>query len=92
MEMKLENHFFFMLEKEPQATEGAESKEVSLYDEINPAIEKIREYMTSGVSAEDIELTKVSIKEKGMEAKVVPWSTIAEELVKKSIGDKEVKE
>ena len=81
MEMKIEKLFFFMLEKKPQG--GEKSKEVFLYNEMNPAIEKIREYMTSGVSAEDIELTKVSIKEKGMEAKVVSWSTIAEALVKK---------
>jgi uncharacterized protein YoaH (UPF0181 family) len=80
--MKLEKLFFFMLEKEPQKTEKA--KEVYLYDEMEPAVEKIREYMTGGVSAEDIELTKVSIKEEGMKAEVAAWSTIAEALVKKS--------
>lgn len=83
MEMKLENLFFFMLEKEPQA--GGKTKEVFLYDEMAPAIEKIREYMTGEISAEDIELTKISIKEEGMKAEVVSWSTIAEALVKKSI-------
>ena len=82
MEMKLEKLFFFMLEKEPQASE--KNKQVILYDEMDPAVEKIREYMSSGIPAEDIELTKVSIKEEGMKAQVVSWSIIAEALVKKS--------
>ena len=82
MEMKLEKLFFLMLEKQPQT--GEKTKEVILYDSMDPAVEKIKKYMTSGVSAEDIELTKVRIKEKGMEAKVVSWSTLAEALVKKS--------
>jgi hypothetical protein len=82
MEMKVENLYFFMLEKEPQAKE--KSKEVFLYNEMLSAIEKIRVYMTGGVSAENLELTKVTIKEDGMKAEVVAWSTIAEALLKKA--------
>lgn len=51
---------------------------------MDPSVEKIREYMAGGVPAESIELTKISIKEDGMKAEVVAWSTIAEALVKKS--------
>jgi len=80
MEMKVEK-VFYMLEKKPEGDK--ETKEVFLYNEIAPAIEKISKYMTSGVSAEDIELTEISIEEKGMKAKVISWSTIAEALVKK---------
>ena len=82
MEMKVENLYFFMLEKEPQPKE--KSKEVFLYDEMAPAVEKIRGYLAAGVSAEDLELTKISIKEEGMKAEVVAWSTIAEALLKKT--------
>lgn len=82
MEMKVENLYFFMLEKKPQPKE--KSKEVFLYNEMPPAVEKIRGYMTSGVSAENLELTKVTIKEDGMKAEVVAWSTIAEALLKKA--------
>ena len=80
MEMKVEN-VFYMLEKRPKGSK--EGKEVFLYNEMVPAIEKISKYMASGVSSEDIELTEISIKEEGMKAKVVSWSTIAEALVKK---------
>ena len=82
MEMKVENLYFFMLEKEPQAKE--KSKEVFLYNEVPPAVEKIRVYMTGGASAENLELTKISIKEEGLKAEVVAWSTIAEVLLKKT--------
>lgn len=82
MEMKVENLYFFMLEKKPQQKE--KSKEVFLYNEMPPAVEKIRGYMTGGVSAENLELTKISIKEEGMKAEVVAWSTIAETLLKKT--------
>lgn len=82
MEMKLEKLFFFMLERDPQKAE--KTKEVCLYDEMAPAVEKIRGYMTSRVSAEDLELTKISIKDEGMKAEVVAWSAIAEALLKKT--------
>lgn len=82
MEMKIEK-IFYMLEKKPK--QGENSKEVLLYDEMAGAVEKISEYMTSGVSAEDIELTEISIEEEPMKMRVVSWSTIAEALVKKLI-------
>lgn len=80
MEMKVEK-VFYMLEKRPKGSK--EGKEVFLYNEMTPAIEKISKYMISGVSTEDIELTEISIKEEGMKAQVISWSTIAEALVKK---------
>lgn len=80
MEMKVEK-VFYMLEKKPKGSK--EGKEVFLYNEMAPAIEKISKYMTGGVSTENIELTEISIQEEGMKAKVISWSTIAEALVKK---------
>lgn len=80
MEMKVEK-VFYMLEKKPKGSK--EGKEVFLYNEMAPAIEKISKYMASGVSTEDIELTKISIEEEGMKARVISWSIIAEQLVKK---------
>jgi len=80
MEMKVEKTFY-MLERKPKGSK--EGKEVFLYNEMAPAIEKIGKYMTGGVSTEDIELTEISIQEEGMKARVVSWSAIAEALVKK---------
>jgi len=82
MEMKVEK-VFYMLEKKPKKGEKETRKEIFLYDETAGAIEKISKYMISGVPAEDIELTEVSIEEEGMKARVVSWSAIAEALVKK---------
>jgi hypothetical protein len=82
MEMKLNKLFFYMLQKEPQKTE--KEKEVYLYDEMDLGIEKLREYMASGVPAESIELAKLTLTQDGLKAEVVAWSTIAEALVKKS--------
>lgn len=82
MEMKVEN-IFYMLEKELQEDEKESKKEIFLYDERDEAVDKISEYMTSGVSSENIELTEISITKEGMKMKVVSWSTIAETLVQK---------
>ena len=82
MEMKVEN-IFYMLEKKPQEDEKESKKEIFLYDVKDEAVAKISEYMTSGVSSADIELTEISIEEEPMKMRVVSWSTIAEALVKK---------
>lgn len=77
LEMKVDKSFY-MLEKNSE-----EVKEVFLYDDMAEAVEKISQYMKSGVSAGDIELTEINIEKEEMEARVVAWSNIAEELVKK---------
>jgi hypothetical protein len=78
MEMRVEKSFY-MLEKK----DGEGEKEVFLYDNIVEAVEKISNYMRSGVAADNIELTEINIEKKEMEARVVAWSKIAEELVKR---------
>jgi tryptophanyl-tRNA synthetase len=69
--MKIEKSFY-MLEKMPKKSDK-DTKEIFLYDEITEAVEKISVYMTTGTSADDIELTEVSIEEEGIKAKVIPW-------------------
>ena len=57
-------------------------EEVWLFDNLSEAIRRVREYLESGTSAEQIELTDIAVK-KEIEARMVPWARIAEELVAK---------
>jgi len=82
MEMKIEK-IFYMLEKKSQEDEKESKKEIFLYDVKDEAVAKISEYMTSGVSSADIELTEINVEEEPIKMIVASWSTIAEALVKK---------
>jgi hypothetical protein len=55
---------------------------ITLHDEMNSPIKKIKDYLEKGTNPEDIELITVEIKEDKFEIKGVPWSTIALGLVK----------
>jgi len=77
MELEVKGNKFFMLTKK-----GTKGKEIRLYDEMKAPINKIREYMAKGTIAEDMELLSIEVKEERFEIRVIPWSTIASELIK----------
>ena len=81
MEMKVGKAFYMLYKKSQGKEKGAD---VFLYDDMFPAIEKIREYIIKGSSSELIQLTEISITDEGMKALAVPWNKITEILVKKS--------
>lgn len=56
--------------------------ESRVYDEMNPAIAKIKSSLKQGVTSEDIELLSIEIKEEKFEIKTIPWSVIATQLIK----------
>jgi len=71
-----ENKFFMLIEKQ-----GSE-KDIRIYDEINPAITKVKKFLKSGITSENIELLSIEIKEEKFEIKTIPWNVIATHIIK----------
>jgi len=71
-----ENKFFMLVEKT-----GSKSI-IRIYDEMKPAITKVKESIKGGTSSENIELLSVEVKQDKFEIKTIPWNFIATELVK----------
>jgi len=73
-----ENKFFMLIEKQ------GSKKDIRIYDEMNPAITKVKKSLKSGVTSENIELLSIEIKEEKFEIKTIPWNVIATYLIKES--------
>ena len=73
-----DNKFFMLMEKQ------GSKKEIRVYDEINPAIDKVKMSLKEGASSENIELLSIEIREERFEIKTIPWHVIATQLVKES--------
>ena len=77
MEMKIEKSFYMLEIKGKERT-------ITLYDKMDEAVGKISEYLKKGTHADQIELTEIDVEEKELRATGVPWSMIAEKLVKQA--------
>lgn len=73
-----ENRFFMLME-----THGSK-KDIRVYDEMEPAIAKIKKSLKGGVTSENIELLSVEIKGEKFEIKTIPWNIIATYLIKEN--------
>ncbi len=73
--MVKENKFYMLMEKAPK-------NEIRIYDEMKPAIAKIKSSLKSGVKSENIELLSVEVKGEKFEIKTISWDFIATELIK----------
>lgn len=73
--MKIQKSFY-MLERK------GKERSITLYNEMDDAIKKISEYLKGGATADQIELSEINVEEEEMKVTVVPWSKIAEKLVK----------
>lgn len=71
-----ENKFFMLIEKE------GSKKEIRIYDEMKPAISKVKEALKSGKKSENVELLSIEIEEEKFEIKTIPWNVIATHLIK----------
>lgn len=71
-----ENKFFMLME-----TQGSK-KEIRIYDDVNPAIAKVKKSLKLGVTSENIELLSIEIKGEKFEIKTIPWNVIATHLIK----------
>lgn len=61
-----------------------DEEKLTLHNEIDSSIKRIRNSLKSGIKPDNIELMSIEIKEENFEIKGVPWSVIAAELVKES--------
>lgn len=71
-----DNKFFMLLEKQ------ASKSEIRIYDEMRPAISKVKNALKGGMKSENIELLSIEIKGDKFEIKAIPWDFIATELIK----------
>ena len=71
-----ENKFYMLTEKQ-----GGKS-EIRLYDEIKPAIVRIKASLKSGAKSENVELLSIEVKGEKFEIKTISWDYIAMELIK----------
>jgi len=71
-----ENKFVMLIEKQ------GSKKDIRIYDEIKPAITKIKDSIKGGVNSENIELLTIEIKQDKFEIKTISWNFIAMEIVK----------
>jgi len=70
-----ENKFYMLIEKPPK-------NEIRIYDEMKPAITKIKGSLKSGVKSDNIELLIIEVKGEKFEIKTIAWDFIATELIK----------
>lgn len=71
-----ENKFFMLIEKQ------GSKKEIRIYDEMKPAIAKIKKSLKGGTKSENVELLSIEVKGDKFEIKTIPWDFIATELIK----------
>lgn len=77
MEMLVrDNKFFMLLEKQ------ASKSEIRIYDEMKPAISRVKDALKSDMKSENIELLSIEVKGEKFEIKTTPWDFIATELIK----------
>jgi uncharacterized protein YjhX (UPF0386 family) len=76
-ELEIEGDTFYVL-----VVKQAKGKKITIHNDMDSPIQKVKDYLKTGTSPEDIDLMTVNIKEEKFEIKSVPWSIIAVGLVK----------
>lgn len=56
--------------------------ELRLYDEMKPAITKVKTSLKGGTKSENIELLSIEVKGEKFEIKTISWDFIATEMIK----------
>jgi hypothetical protein len=70
-----ENKFYMLIEKTSKS-------EIRLYDEMKPAIARVKSSLKASAKSESIELLSIEVKGEKFEIKTIPWDFIATELIK----------
>jgi len=71
-----ENKFYMLIEKQ------SGKNEMRLYDEMKPAILRVKGALKSGAKSENVELLSIEVKGEKFEIKTISWDFIAMELIK----------
>ena len=80
-ELKVEENKFYILIKNPEEENEEDSKDITLYSEVQASITRIKDYLKSGIDVDNIELMTVTIMDEALEAESVPWNKIAVALI-----------
>lgn len=78
-ELEVKENTFYVL-----TVKQGESKMITLHNDTDSPIGKIKEYLKAGASPDDIEFMTVEIKEENFKIKGVLWSEIAVKLIKEA--------
>ena len=70
-----ESKFYMLIEKTSKS-------EIRLYDEMKPAITKVKSSLKGGTKSENIELLSIEVKGDKFEIKTISWDFIATEIIK----------
>ena len=62
--------------------EKGSKNEIRVYDEMKPAIAKVKSSLKGGTKSESIELLSIEVKSDKFEIKTIPWNVVAMELVR----------
>lgn len=76
-ELELKENTFYVL-----TVKKEKGKKITLYNDMDSPISRVKEYLKDKKSPDDIELMAVEIKEDKFEIKSIPWSMIAVGLIK----------
>ena len=78
-ELEVKENTFYVL-----TVKQGESKMITLHNDMDSPILKVKEHLKSGASPNDIDLMTVEIEEENFRIKGVPWSEIAVKLIKEA--------
>lgn len=76
-ELEVKENIFYVL-----SVKQEKERRITLYNDMDSPVLRVKEYIKGGTNPEDIELMVVDVKEEKFEIKSVPWSMIAVRLIK----------
>lgn len=78
-EIEVKENIFYVL-----TVKQGESNMITLHNDMDSPVQRIKEHLKSGASPDDVELLTVEIKEENFKIIGVPWSEIAVRLIKET--------
>ncbi len=78
-EIEVKDNIFYVLKVMQK-----DLNKVTLHNDIESPVSRIKEYLKSGVSPSDLDLMKVEVDEENFKIQGIPWSEIAVRLIKET--------
>jgi hypothetical protein len=78
-EIEVKNNIFYVLKVMQK-----DSNKVTLHNDIESPISRIKSHLKSGASPADLDLMKVEVNEENFKIEGIPWSEIAVRLIKET--------
>jgi len=78
-EIEVKENKFYVL-----TIDQGKSRRITLHNDLDSPVHRIKERLKSGTSPSDVELMTVEIKEENFKITSIPWSEIAVRLIKET--------